>query len=116
MQIDFLDFHGKELSLKLRSDGNMGSLESSSGNLANMDCFEVSLTWLYGLVAFHLSGYSYYVLGIVHYNFGKIGFPENHLYSILETSMQIIAFPWQRLCPDLFFVYSLVFHNLNLKS
>ncbi|EES00509.1 hypothetical protein BDA96_03G123300 [Sorghum bicolor] len=30
-QIDFLDFHGKELSLKLRSDGNLGSLESSSG-------------------------------------------------------------------------------------
>lgn len=77
MQIDFLDFHGKELSLKLRSDGNLGSLESSSGNLADMDCFEVSLTCLYGLVAFHLSGYSYYVLGIVHYNFGKIGFPEN---------------------------------------
>ncbi|CAD6232186.1 unnamed protein product [Miscanthus lutarioriparius] len=30
-QLDVLDFHGKELSLKLNSDGNLGSLESSSG-------------------------------------------------------------------------------------
>jgi len=44
MQLDVLDFHGKELSLKLNSDGNLGSLESSSGNLADMDCFEVALT------------------------------------------------------------------------
>jgi len=44
MQLDVLDFHGKELSLKLHSDGNLGSLESSSGNLADMDCFEVALT------------------------------------------------------------------------
>jgi len=42
MQLDVLDFHGKELSLKLHSDGNLGSLESSSGN--DMDCFEVALT------------------------------------------------------------------------
>jgi len=105
MQIDVLDFHGKELSLKLHSDGNLGSLESSSGNIADIYCFEVALTWLHGFVAFQLSGYSYYVLGIVHYNFGKIGFPKHHLYPILETSMQLIAFPWQKLCLDLFFVY-----------
>lgn len=30
-QIDVLDFHGKELSLKLHSDGNLGNLENSSG-------------------------------------------------------------------------------------
>jgi hypothetical protein len=44
MQIDVLDFHGKELSLKLHSDGNLGNLENSSGNIAYMDCFEVALT------------------------------------------------------------------------
>ena len=101
MQLDVLDFHGKELSLKLHSDGNLGSLESSSGN--DMDCFEVALTWLHGLVAFQLSGYPYYALGTIHYNFGQIGFPEHHLYPILETSMEPIAFPCQRLCLDLFF-------------
>ncbi|CAL4977009.1 unnamed protein product [Urochloa decumbens] len=30
-QLDVSDFHGKELSLKLNKDGNLGSLESSSG-------------------------------------------------------------------------------------
>ncbi|TKW12742.1 hypothetical protein SEVIR_5G055200v4 [Setaria viridis] len=30
-QLDVSDFHGKELSLKLHKDGNIGSLESSSG-------------------------------------------------------------------------------------
>ncbi|KAF8724113.1 hypothetical protein HU200_021127 [Digitaria exilis] len=30
-QLDVSDFHGKELSLKLHKDGNLGSLESSSG-------------------------------------------------------------------------------------
>jgi len=31
MQLDISDFHGKELSLKLHKDGNLGNLESSSG-------------------------------------------------------------------------------------
>jgi hypothetical protein len=31
-QLDVSDFHGKGLSLKLHKDGNIGSLESSSGN------------------------------------------------------------------------------------
>jgi len=31
MQLDVSDFHGKELSLKLHKDGNLGNLESSSG-------------------------------------------------------------------------------------
>lgn len=40
MQLDVSDFHGKELSLKLHKDGNLGSLESSSGNITGMDYVE----------------------------------------------------------------------------
>jgi hypothetical protein len=33
MQLDVSDFHGKELSLKLHMDGNLGSLQSPSGKI-----------------------------------------------------------------------------------
>jgi hypothetical protein len=45
MQLDASDFHGKELSLKLNEDGNLGNLESSSGNITGMDYSEVALVW-----------------------------------------------------------------------
>jgi hypothetical protein len=36
MQFDVSKFHGKELSLKLHQDGNLGSLESSSGMVTDV--------------------------------------------------------------------------------
>lgn len=38
-QLDVSDFHGKELSLKLHNDGNLGSLESSSGKSYDLVSF-----------------------------------------------------------------------------
>ncbi|KAL6627638.1 hypothetical protein ACP70R_031364 [Stipagrostis hirtigluma subsp. patula] len=38
-KLDVSDFHGKELSLKLHNDGNLGSLESSSGKSYDLVSF-----------------------------------------------------------------------------
>ncbi|KAL6849897.1 hypothetical protein ACP4OV_020524 [Aristida adscensionis] len=38
-QLDVSDFHGKELSLQLQNDGNLGSLESSSGKSYDLVSF-----------------------------------------------------------------------------
>jgi len=39
-QLDVSDFHGKELSLQLHKDGNLGNLESSSGKSYELVSYE----------------------------------------------------------------------------